>query len=318
MKNKTNKLILSVFIMGFISCDYQYVEVENPEPEKALVIEAFLVPNNSLYTYYPGKVVAELTELRSLNESYNKDTIKEALVTLTDENGTIDTLIYDTLYDDYRADIIPDANCTYTLKVVCDSFPSISAKDALPVKVDLDSVQIEPFVRVNDLGAAIGQATIYFYDPPESENYYEVEVTRGYNATNGIAIYSNDPVVTREFYYPDNIELQAYQAHRLLFADCSLGSGQQAMTFTFDSRTSSGSSGNKIAAGFFTVKFRSVSKNYYLYYTSYLDYRFNLSGDVLLGSCEPVNILGNVENGYGLFGAYQEVYSEVYFNEISY
>lgn len=121
-----------------------------------------------------------------------------------------------------------------------------------------------------------------------------MEITRGFNYYNGLTVFSDDPLITREFYYPENIELQRFEAHNLLFTDQSMKKVQQVVTICFDSRTSSGSGGNKIAAGYFTVKFRSVSKNYYRYYASYLDYQFNISGDALLGSCEPRNIRGSI------------------------
>lgn len=318
MKNKTKNLILIFCLSVFFACDSYRVEVESPYPEKTLAINAFLIPNNAIYTFYPGQVVADVVQLHSLNEGYSKDTIKDAMVTMTAGNGQVFTLAYDTVYNDYRADVSPDSNQTYALKVVCDSFPPLYAEDVMPAKVELDSVQIDPFVRVNSLGAAIGQATIYFKDLPEIENYYEIQITNGVNSKNGKYIYSDDPIITSEFYYPENIELQAYEPNRLLFTDQSFGEKQQAITFSFYTGSSSGSSGNKISAGYITIKFRAVSKNYYTYFTSYLDYMFNMSGDGLLGTTEPINIFGNVENGYGIFGAYQEVYSEKYFEEIRY
>lgn len=65
-------MIICLFVT--VACDMHQVEVEYSETGKALVVRAYIEPNNSIYTFYPGKVVAELSELRSLNESYNKVT----------------------------------------------------------------------------------------------------------------------------------------------------------------------------------------------------------------------------------------------------
>ena len=78
MKCKTKNLTLLFCVAVFIACDSHRVEVEYSNPEKTLVIEAFLVPNNTIPTFYPGKVVANIVQLHSLNESHNKDTITDA------------------------------------------------------------------------------------------------------------------------------------------------------------------------------------------------------------------------------------------------
>ncbi|MFA9391684.1 MAG: DUF4249 family protein [Prolixibacteraceae bacterium] len=241
---------------------------------------------------------------------------------MTDENGQVVKLVFDSLYNVYRADVVPGSNQTYVLEVICDSFPTVVVEDVLPVKVALDSVQIDPFVRVDNLGAAIGQAIIYFKDPLKSENYYEVEITPGYNNYSGLVVSSEDPVITNEFYYPENAELQNFSPHRLLFSDQSFGSGQKVITVSFYSGSSyycsEDESYHRISEGYITVKFRSVSKNYYTYFASYLNYMFNISGEALLGTVEPVNIMGNVKGGYGIFGAYQEVYYQTNFEGIKY
>ena len=73
----------------YVSCVSQQVEIDHPQTEKTLVLQAFLIPNNTIYTSYPGKVVAEITELRSLNESYNENIIKDALVTGPTKTGRL-------------------------------------------------------------------------------------------------------------------------------------------------------------------------------------------------------------------------------------
>jgi hypothetical protein len=315
-----NKIAAGFSLVLFFACvDIQRIEINHPEPEKALVIKSLIQPYTGPYNL-PDEVSAELATLRSINDSYDTDTIKDADIFLKQGNSIIDTLVFDTIQNKYTSQLNISTLTDYCLEVYYDDFPPLHAIESIPQFVKPDSVIINPLARVDDLGGALGEVTVYFSDPPDVQNFYEVQIATGRTNT---YIFSEDPVITNEFYYPKNIKLHAFNPKRLLFSDHSLNSKQKKLTFSFyqggaSSWNNEGSSSKKINAGYVSVYFRSVSPGYYNYFASYLDYKFNMSSDIIFGSREPVNIISNIENGYGFFGAYQESLTEVYFYEIKY
>lgn len=301
------------------ACNYQRIEIEHPESEISLVIRSFISTNNEIVVL-PGLVKAQLTNVQNLNDSYNVDTIKDAIVVLTNEKGYVDTLTYNSERNEYCAENFFESENTYRLEVVKNGYPNLLSEDVMPIRVLPDSILINPFIGVTNDGVAMGGVIVYFKDLPNVENYYEIEITRGGNY--GCYMSSLDPIITKEYYYPVNPDLNGFAPKRLLFTDQSLSKKQKTLNFLFNPGSTylRGEDGGHyvIGHGVIRVNFRTVSKNYYNYQTSLLQYQFNSSGDPLFGTREPKNIFSNVENGYGVFAAYQEAFKEIYIEDIIY
>jgi hypothetical protein len=310
--------IFCVFLLIF-ACKLVPVNVEHTDSEQCLVIRAFAKPYSGPLNL-PGTVYGEVAILQSMNNYSLFDSVKDATFVIYGALGEADTLMYDNYAKRYSKNKIIESNSVYTLSVHREGFPSVFAEDIIPDMVPIDSVLINPFFSVDALGSAIGTATIFFSDAVDIHNYYEIQVSRGINSY--CDIFSDDPIITGEFYYPANIAFNNYSPKRLLFTDNGLVNKQSQINVSFytGSSFSADESGGKhiIESGFIGVYFRTVSKNYYSYWSSFLDYSFNFSGDVLFGTREASNIFTNIQNGYGVFGSYQECYSEIYIDQIIY
>jgi hypothetical protein len=306
--NKSFYLILILY--SLLSCETK-LEIKNPVPDKALVLQASM-SSVSLPFKLPAVVTAKLVEIQSLDESYYTDTISDAVVILTDEKGFIDTLPFNKESKKYSSNFFYNPNFNYSLMVIKEGYPSLTATDALPLQLQPDSVVIEPFIGYDDFGNPVGEATIIFTDPQGIENYYEVALWSGQS------IYSDDYAVTREYYYPLNIQLDDINTTHLLFSDKTFSGQKKSIRFTISSgNIDMDDNGKKyIKGGIIQIFFRNVSLAYYNYQTSLLNYYFNINGDILLGNCEPKNIYTNVKGGYGFFGAYQEYEKTIYHDDI--
>lgn len=306
--------VLIVSMIGFYSCATQ-IEIEHPVANNAIVINSFL-SNVCDSGNYSSLIRFEITNLNSINEMQNKDSIKDAIVEVKSENGYHETLRYDP-DNFYSSERTLKANDLYSLEVEVSGGTKYEAKDFLPDFVFPNSVLLDPYIAKDEDGKPIGQAKIYIDDPKEVDNYYEVEIALFNEAIN---ISSTDPIITNEYYYPFNAELQSYSSKSLLFSDKSFNGKEANVSFNFMSVALSKIEPDRIThiipSGIFEFHFRSVSKNYYDYKASLLNYKFNLEGDILFGTREPQNIYTNIENGYGIFGAYSESISRIYIDEI--
>lgn len=122
-------------------------------------------------------------------------------------------------------------------------------------------------------------------------------------------LYSDDPLITSEVYYPSLLQFDAFPPQKLYFSKV-----QESETFEIEfyyappdfsvANIATGESIYQIYSHASTIYLRTISEAYYKYEISRLNQFYSRKGDPLYGVGEPVSVFSNIENGTGIFAAF--------------
>lgn len=205
----------------------------------------------------------------------------------------------------YRTfDNIPVAGQEYTLKVAADGYQTVMAKSLVP-----PSVKITRFELARDIIETVPEtsterlhftATVDFDDPIASVNYYHLNISQ---QINNFLLDGRDTVVTKSFlkqvvFNPLNnrVDISANSGELgggLLFADKP---DNKALGISFSVELNPASQ----LLGKTYVELRTLSKDYYLFYTSVNKSEGGNQNPLV----DPVIVYENVVNGHGIFAGY--------------
>ncbi len=156
-------LILSLML----SACQKVVSIDLNQSNPQVVIEGEVTDNHGPYLIAMGRTGDYFTP------SLDFPPIVNALATISDDAGNLDTLrmIYPGLYRTSSIQGVPGR--TYTLHVAAEG-KTFDAVSPMPVKVRIDSVYSSPFREFD--GDLTYYIYIMFHDPPETQNWYRLEV----------------------------------------------------------------------------------------------------------------------------------------------
>ncbi len=294
-------------IFGFYQCTQPITNPLN-EPKKKLVISSFFTADEiiTVWVGYPHDILID-TLLYEAN----------AMVKLYEDGQFIENLNH-TLEGHYQSNYYLKTGKTYKIEVETDEL-SASAEDAIPEQVLADSA----FYEYVDLGNwdAFQKYHFQFQDIANMENYYEFVFLKIYNPQNVLVDVNFvtmpiiiDPILENE----DN---NAYEPFSFFFADDLIEGQNYQMNMQMEAAGWSDTIHNDLNLNFIIdgyenyLIFRTISKQYYDFQKSWVKHRHNQNiirrGEnrpneqlFLFGEVSPLN--SNIENGYGIFVAYQE------------
>lgn len=206
----------------------------------------------------------------------------------------------------------PIAGVEYTIKVSVDGFQPVMAKSSVPPSVritefNLKNLVTEP-VQDGNLNRNHFSAIVDFDDPSTSKNYYHLRISQ---QINNYTVEGEDTLITKSTLQPvqfnplgNQNEIVAHFNGGLLFEDKP---GKQALGISFSVDIAPGSQ----LLGKTYVELRTLSKEYYLYYTSLS--RSEGSDPNPLN--DPVIVYENIENGYGIFAGYSNSLDSVQYSQ---
>lgn len=195
----------------------------------------------------------------------------------------------------------PIAGVEYTIRVFVDGFRPVMAKSSVPPSVKITAFNLAHVVAEPVHGGVYRRnhfsAIVDFDDPSTSKNYYHLNITQ---QINNFVVEGEDTLVTKSILQAvafdplDNQNgISAHLNGGLLFEDKP---GKKALGISFavdiDPRSQ--------LLGKTYLELRTLSKEYYLYYTSLS--RSEGSNPNPLN--DPVIVYENIENGYGIFAGY--------------
>lgn len=196
MKKYTGILIVS-FFLAFCQKEID-LDLNSSGPQ--LVIEGNISDE-------PGPYTIKLSKTVNFNQTNNYPPVTGATVIISDHTGTTDSLT-ETIPGSYQTlKIKGTPGQTYTLKVVAEN-KQYNAVSTMPYKVNLDSLQFDPFTNPGSSGDAFAIVPIYL-DPIEVKNNY-----RFFFSSNGIPDnsyqVSNDDIgngsINRQPFWSDEVE----------------------------------------------------------------------------------------------------------------
>jgi hypothetical protein len=303
-KYTTIFLFLSIFL---ISCTKE-IKISVPSESEKIALIGYVHPSD-VVNYVSFLITAKISETTSIfDTTFNKNVSGAHLFFISDSRT--DSLTYsDTTryyyYNDYFNKVSIADKQVVKLDVEKNG-QNIVVQDTMPSKIGLESYNIIKYAgRTND-DDLYSEITLTFKDPLEETNYYEIRLSQDYdesNEKNLYQIFSHDPIITTEPYYPSIIDIGVKPPPSLLFSDKAFNG--KKISINFDYLPSVNSDKNKIISHVIFLQFRSISESYYKFMTSYYLNVNNQKVQVFTGNKEPINVFTNVPNGCGIFAAYQ-------------
>jgi hypothetical protein len=304
-----NKTFVSILmLLSFCSC-IKEVPISDIPFEKKLVIGCIANPDSTFHVNIRSSQLINAT---------SDEFVENAIVKLFKDNIYIDSLHYEQS-GWYRSSMFPVAESEYELRVSAPEFIyEASAKTFVPAETIINRCThtLNKLVET-DLGPT-ETIELNFYDPIVTEDFYElVGRTQDINDATFSTLESPNSTDTKDpsILSDGNIE---YSPSTLYFSDKLFNGTSKDMIFGDGDPNSSGA--EFIPTYYLYLHLRKTSPSYYYYLRSWTVHRFNQNTDfntkeplTLLFQGDPVELYTNVENGYGIFGAYNEVVVQAQF-----
>lgn len=280
------------------------LEINLPEPEKKLVL-------NSTFTSFTPPYIkpfqVKLWNSWPVLDTTQASQIKDAKILWYENGRLLDSLIFDETLEAYTSKefYFPAEGAIYSIDVLKDGYQKISAQNSIPPNVPIQEYQLVPFAGFNSDNLAYSSVSITFNDPGQTENYYEIIVTEVSNEKDKYQLWTNEKIITEEPWYPSVLSFESKLPHRLLFNDKQINGTVKQIVFYFTPEQVIDRGKLKIRYSIIDIFLRSVTAEYYDYFTTLLQHKHNQKGDFFYGLSEPLNVFTNIENGYGIFAGFQ-------------
>jgi len=318
------KILFAISIICFAaiasSCE-RTVTLDLPEHDSKLVVNS-IFSNDSIWKL-------SVSQSTGILDNDDFGFMDNAEVTIYQDGNFLETLsletIETTVYDYttgqeenvqlhyYTSENVATTNHEYSVEVAVEGFETASATATLPTPIEISEVTVENlFVDIEEAdGQQEGSLSITF-DDPEGENFYELKVWAAFEYTYSDYVFNdsiNDYItqeVTEDVYYSMYLETNdlalsndaSKSGTSLLFTDEFFEGNTKVLELqAYDIIPSDGN---------ILVELRSISKEVYLYNSSYNNQRWSRDDPF----SEPIFVYSNIENGFGIFGAYHTTFFE--------
>lgn len=293
------------FSLLLFSCETDMiVDFELPEPEKKLVLQSTISPFTPPYLS-PFKV--QLWSTLPILDTTKSKQITDAQIFWYEDGNIKDTLMFSSEIDGYTTPdfYFPAIDKKYDIMVKREGFKSLFASCYIPDKVKIKEIKILSLAGIDNDGLAYSSVSISFQDPEPVNNFYEIIVTEVSNENAKYRLWTNEKIITNESYYPSILSFEKKMHNRLLFSDKQIKDDIKKIVVYFTPEQEISKGQQKIKFSYIDVYLRSVSEEYYKYYTTLIQHQYNQKGDFFYGLGEPLNAFSNVEGGYGIFAGFQ-------------
>ena len=311
----TTLLFLAIgLLIGATACVKEY-DPGFSEHEPQLVINAVFSTDTT--------IIASLSQSKSITSSADLTTLGDAVVELYEEGVKIEELevqsktdtnyVYssqgqsieiNTVYS-YHSNVQAVAGKTYAITASKAGFQTVRAESTMPNDLQADNIKLSTEdlrEETDEFGQTRYTGSLYvdIDDVAGEENFYEFKlyytfIDTLFSGEVNIQRYQEYITVsegTGESTFSDEFSLDAPPEH---FSDIGFDGTTKRFVISEVSFYNQPSSNVQL-----DLEVRSLSKDYYNYYSSYNKHSYN-EGNFL---AEPVTVYNNVENGYGVFAGY--------------
>ena len=200
----------------------------------------------------------------------------------------------------------PVAGIEYSLNVKIEGMEEVSAEAISPEKVELTHVAVGAVSEIPLPNNPIDEkqyevrVSLQFDDPTGEDNFYQINFYQQKNDVNGnlIAQYNDEGIEDFLEIDDDIIDIRNITDNGILLSDRHFDGQTRDLFFrpTFKFNPLTEMPVNLI------VEFRTVSKDYYDYYSS-VHKQVNQGSDPF---SQPIEIISNINNGLGVFAGYSK------------
>lgn len=298
-----------LFLVLLVSACEKEVKLEIEEVDSKLAVLCNFSPDEPF--------VLELSKSKSINSTkVGTSFTNHADVQICVDNEVIETISpintspsANTKFQSTVA--LPKVKQVYTLKVEIEGLAPITATSLIPEAIPISHStigEINPFETDNDETEGYEvRLGIQFEDPAEETNYYQISFHQEVLTFNPSIQDNNIEIIPNEGYslidedITDNFNLID---GGILFKDLTFNGATKEFVFQplFIYKTGNSSATETSTPINIVIELRSVSEEYYKYYTSV--YRQSSQDNTPFSN--PTVIYSNIKNGYGIFAGYSK------------
>ncbi len=309
-----------LFLIFFSSCEKE-IEIPFPKYECKPVVSCLFREGNVF--------VLRLTESQSFDDSTEKLLDNAKCYILSQDNTVLDSLKYNNGF--YLSTIKPEKNKEYKLKIQDADFPEISALSSIPespkiLKIDQEDFAAQPSEQISsgDIVLPMSRFSLTIKDPVEERNFYEIKLflRRFWNDSSGnnpleiVSLYSYSKIIKNE-------DILDYTPKIIIFSDSLFNGETKTIDFLYLPWWRGSSIGQESVSYFYGryrlyYQFRAISKAMYNYQKVLIKHVYNqqTSDFSILG--DPVSMVSNIKNAYGIFAGYSEICDTIFVKDTSF
>ncbi len=274
MKTLIKYLYFVIIPIAFISCE-KYIDMKIPDKGRKPVVNCMFY-NDSVFT-------VQVFESRFILDESNYEPVNNAIVTIIENETTIDTLHYN--YQGYynKLNFTAQYGKNYKIAVTyngqtAESYGNIPAKQPI---TNIDTITIP------SQNGDLFRFDIKIDDPANETNYYLLKI-----AKLNVDYYNNN---MQDIWASSSDPSLAEQFHGTFIIKDNLFNGK-TKTFPLDIDYNNLYSSNSDSIKFY-ISLYSISKDFYLYAVT-SQAQSNNNGSPF---SEPIMVYNNIKNGYGIF-----------------
>jgi hypothetical protein len=294
--------LLTLFILFSCGEMFEPLEIDLPSEEQKLVVNCYFAVDSSWY-------------IRVWNSTrpFSEDTaylVKDARVTLT-ENSSQFQLSFDDYYSAYRVSAKAVAGKTYSLEVSAPGYETIFSTEIVPQAVPIR--EVKSFATPDAVSQAGSKRTfdVTFSDPPGQENFYAISI----QYLDHVEFPDRPAIDVWSTLYPESAD-PSFEGDRFIEYFHHYDNGGTEVNLLFDDTPFEGKEHTfrlKVAEWWaggeqgaaprrYRILLKSLSKAYYQYRITY-NLQLVATEDPF---ASPAQVFNNIENGYGIFAAYNQ------------
>jgi len=308
-----NQFFLIIAVAGLYSCE-NVVEIDVPQRPPQLVLNTYITSDSLWYV--------NLSHSKNVLDNSDYKEIADAQVSIFEDGELVEVLDYQEVSTDngnsrlYKSDNHrPQPGKVYRVEAQKSGYQTVWAETTLPDPVLIEDLTIDTSKIITRDYSSGYKLSLTFNDPADIRNYYQVELfaktTRSQvvtywdedgNYKDSVQYYTDFSSIYIEALDPSISEEQYGYGNTVNFTDGRFNGSSYQFDFLIDEwwvePFINNSSSDEEAL--FEIVLRNINEAIYLYETT-ADLQDWYSGDPF---SEPVPVYSNIENGYGVLGAY--------------
>jgi hypothetical protein len=294
VKSNFRSAVLIFFYTSITSCT-TLISDEFPEYDKEPVLNSILIAGQPIKAHLSFAEKIDTTNLQ---------TTGDAAVYFRSGETDIQTMMrYDSgLF--YSSHLLEPGEIV-ELNAMLPGYDEISARDSVPLEIPVEITDHTNMARYTDDGSYMAGLTIRFSDNPQTDDFYELVISRRAEER-----FYNLHVFNDRLDILLNEGIDPYATSTLLFSDALFKDEVVEMSLDFNPGGSSrhcygiDSCYEVFDAHTLIAELRHVSEAYYLYKKQFYLYEKTREVDFVDGTATALSNYTNVKNGRGIVAAY--------------
>lgn len=250
-----------------------------------------------------GDTVNILASYITSPDSINPTICHEAIITLSVDGETQETLYYDNERGCHRGNTILECGREYRYEAIFPDGDTLTASTIVPYKPTVLGYELIPIAGLNDDGNIYQGLRVYFLNDTTQRLYYYLRLKEIsiYNDYISVRIKDQTNVIDDPILFNEGLPLLAF-SNEIITSDTA--------SITFNAISPRPECETFIELFAIPYDYYNYLRSYYLYHSTASSFE-----DILIGTMPPFNVHSNVINGKGIVAGLSMTQYELNFEE---